>query len=111
MLHSSRVGPGDFTGGDKSKGWSDHVTLSETLLGDPLRCAKQRGIVCMMGMVGNKWSFDDFNLMEVIPTSVWPTRRLAGWAKTRWRPDDAKVSIARRTRLREGRWRKCCSLG
>ena len=22
-----------FTGGDKSKGWSDHVTLSESLLG------------------------------------------------------------------------------
>jgi NADPH:quinone reductase-like Zn-dependent oxidoreductase len=24
-------------------------------LGDSLRCAKQRGIVCMTGMVGNKW--------------------------------------------------------
>jgi NADPH:quinone reductase-like Zn-dependent oxidoreductase len=39
-------------------------------LGDSLRCAKQRGIVCMTGMVGNKWSFDDFSPMEVIPTSV-----------------------------------------
>jgi NADPH:quinone reductase-like Zn-dependent oxidoreductase len=26
--------------------------------------------VCMTGMVGNKWSFDDFSPMEVIPTSV-----------------------------------------
>jgi NADPH:quinone reductase-like Zn-dependent oxidoreductase len=39
-------------------------------LGDSLRCAKQRGIVCMTGMVGNKWSFDDFSPMDVIPTSV-----------------------------------------
>jgi NADPH:quinone reductase-like Zn-dependent oxidoreductase len=39
-------------------------------LGDSLRCAKQRGIVCMTGMVGNKWSFDDFSPMEVIPSSV-----------------------------------------
>jgi NADPH:quinone reductase-like Zn-dependent oxidoreductase len=39
-------------------------------LGDSLRCAKQRGIVCMTGMVGNKWSFDDFSPMEVIPTAV-----------------------------------------
>jgi D-arabinose 1-dehydrogenase-like Zn-dependent alcohol dehydrogenase len=37
---------------------------------DSLRCAKQRGIVCMTGMVGNKWSFDDFAPMEVIPTTV-----------------------------------------
>jgi len=44
--------------------------IGTTTLGDSLRCAKQRGIVCMTGMVGNKWSFDDFNPMEVIPTSV-----------------------------------------
>jgi NADPH:quinone reductase-like Zn-dependent oxidoreductase len=40
-----------------------------TLL-DSLRCAKQRGIVCMTGMVGNKWSFDDFSPMDAIPTAV-----------------------------------------
>jgi NADPH:quinone reductase-like Zn-dependent oxidoreductase len=39
-------------------------------LKDSLRCAKQRGIVCMTGMVGNKWSFDDFAPMEAIPTAV-----------------------------------------
>lgn len=37
---------------------------------DSLRCAKQRGIVCMTGMVGNKWSFDSFSPMDAIPTSV-----------------------------------------
>jgi NADPH:quinone reductase-like Zn-dependent oxidoreductase len=26
--------------------------------------------VCMTGMVGNKWSFDDFSPMEIIPTAV-----------------------------------------
>src|ERR1700757_3050327 len=44
--------------------------IGTTTLGDSLRCTKQRGIVCMTGMVGNKWSFDDFSPMEVIPTSV-----------------------------------------
>jgi NADPH:quinone reductase-like Zn-dependent oxidoreductase len=39
-------------------------------LRDSLRCAKQRGIVCMTGMVGNQWSFDEFSPMEVIPTAV-----------------------------------------
>jgi NADPH:quinone reductase-like Zn-dependent oxidoreductase len=39
-------------------------------LKDSLRCAKQRGIVCMTGMVGNNWSFDKFSPVEVIPTAV-----------------------------------------
>jgi len=44
--------------------------IGTTTLSDSLRCAKQGGIVCMTGMVGNKWSFDDFSPMEVIPTTV-----------------------------------------
>ena len=44
--------------------------IGTTTLSDSLRCAKQRGIVCMTGMVGNTWSFDDFSPMEVIPTAV-----------------------------------------
>ena len=44
--------------------------VGTTTLRDSLRCAKPRGIVCMTGMVGNKWSFDDFSPMEAIPTAV-----------------------------------------
>lgn len=44
--------------------------IGATTLHDSLRCAKQRGIVCMTGMVGNKWSLPDFSPMEIIPTSV-----------------------------------------
>jgi NADPH:quinone reductase-like Zn-dependent oxidoreductase len=40
-----------------------------TLL-DSLRCAKQGGVVCMTGIVGNKWSFENFAPMEAIPTAV-----------------------------------------
>ena len=47
-------------------------------LGDSLRCARQRGIVCMTGMVGNKWSFDDFSPMDVIPTAVCLTTYAGG---------------------------------
>ena len=44
--------------------------VGTTTLLDSLRCAKQRGIVCMTGMVGNKWWFDRFSPMEAIPTAV-----------------------------------------
>jgi NADPH:quinone reductase-like Zn-dependent oxidoreductase len=44
--------------------------IGTTTLADSLRCAKQGGIVCMTGIVGNKWSFDQFSPMEVIPTGV-----------------------------------------
>ena len=44
--------------------------VGTTTLKDSLRCAKQRGIVCMTGIVGNKWSFENFAPMEAIPTAV-----------------------------------------
>lgn len=44
--------------------------IGTTTLEDSLRCAKQGGIVCMTGIVGNKWSFDQFAPMDVIPTAV-----------------------------------------
>jgi NADPH:quinone reductase-like Zn-dependent oxidoreductase len=44
--------------------------VGTTTLQDSLRCAKQRGIVCMTGMVGNKWSIDNFSPMDMIPTAV-----------------------------------------
>jgi NADPH:quinone reductase-like Zn-dependent oxidoreductase len=44
--------------------------VGTTTLRDSLGCAKQHGIVCMTGMVGNNWSFENFSPMEVIPTAV-----------------------------------------
>src|ERR1700731_247217 len=44
--------------------------VGTTTLKDSLRCAKQYGVVCMTGIVGNKWSFDNFAPMEAIPTAV-----------------------------------------
>ena len=44
--------------------------IGTTTLEDSLHCAKQAGIVCMTGIVGNKWSFDQFAPMDVIPTAV-----------------------------------------
>jgi len=44
--------------------------VGTTTLKDSLRCAKQGGIVCMTGLVGNKWSFDEFAPMDAIPTAV-----------------------------------------
>jgi NADPH:quinone reductase-like Zn-dependent oxidoreductase len=44
--------------------------VGTTTLGDSLQCAGERGIVCMTGMVGDKWWFDQFSPMDVIPTAV-----------------------------------------
>jgi NADPH:quinone reductase-like Zn-dependent oxidoreductase len=52
--------------------------VGTTTLADSLRCARQRGIVCMTGIVGNKWSFDDFSPMDVIPTAVCLTTYAGG---------------------------------
>lgn len=44
--------------------------VGTTALADSLQATRQNGTVCMTGMVGNKWSFDDFSPMGVIPTAV-----------------------------------------
>jgi NADPH:quinone reductase-like Zn-dependent oxidoreductase len=44
--------------------------IGVTTLHDSLRCTKQNGVVCMTGIVGNKWSLDNFSPMEFIPTGV-----------------------------------------
>jgi NADPH:quinone reductase-like Zn-dependent oxidoreductase len=44
--------------------------IGTTTLLDSLRCAKEGGTVCMTGIVGNQWSFENFAPMEAIPTAV-----------------------------------------
>jgi NADPH:quinone reductase-like Zn-dependent oxidoreductase len=44
--------------------------VGTTTLQDSLRCAREPGLVCMTGMVGDKWSLDHFSPMESIPTGV-----------------------------------------
>ncbi len=44
------------------------VTLEESL-----HCAKQGGIVCMTGIVANRWTFERFAPMDAIPTGVYLT--------------------------------------
>jgi NADPH:quinone reductase-like Zn-dependent oxidoreductase len=39
-------------------------------LADSLQCARQHGIVCMTGMVGDNWWFDHFSPMDIIPNAV-----------------------------------------
>lgn len=41
-----------------------------TTLDDSLRCVAPGGTVCMTGIAGNKWTFDQFTPMASIPTSV-----------------------------------------
>jgi NADPH:quinone reductase-like Zn-dependent oxidoreductase len=44
--------------------------VGATTLDDSLLCAKPRGVVCMTGMVGDKWSIKDFSPMDEVPTAV-----------------------------------------
>jgi NADPH:quinone reductase-like Zn-dependent oxidoreductase len=58
--------------GEVSPGGVDKVLelIGTTTLKDSLRCAKPGGVVCMTGIVGNQWSFDNFSPMDVIPSTV-----------------------------------------
>lgn len=44
--------------------------IGTTTLEDSLRCARQGGIVCMTGIVGNQWAFENCAPMEAIPSAV-----------------------------------------
>jgi NADPH:quinone reductase-like Zn-dependent oxidoreductase len=44
--------------------------IGTTTVEDSLRCARAGGIVCMTGIVGNKWTLDKFAPMDSIPTAV-----------------------------------------
>jgi len=44
--------------------------VGTTTLLDSLQCTREGGAVCMTGMVGNKWSFDEFSPMDAIPSTV-----------------------------------------
>jgi NADPH:quinone reductase-like Zn-dependent oxidoreductase len=55
--------------------------IGTTTLADSLQCAREPGVVCMTGIVGDKWWFDHFAPMEVIPTAVGLTKYSGG-------PDD-----------------------
>ena len=44
--------------------------VGATTLRDSLRCAKQRGVVCVTSTVGDAWSLDGCSLIEAIPTAV-----------------------------------------
>jgi len=52
--------------------------VGTSTLEDSLRCAAQRGIVCMTGMVGNQWLIDSFSPMDAITTAVYLTSYSGG---------------------------------
>ncbi|OJZ90851.1 hypothetical protein ASPFODRAFT_124862 [Aspergillus luchuensis CBS 106.47] len=51
---------------------------TETLQ-DSLHCAKEGGLVCMTGIVGNRWTLENVNPMEYIPTAVNLTTYSGGY--------------------------------
>lgn len=52
--------------------------VGTTTLEDSLLCAAQGGVVCMTGMVGNRWSLADFSPMDSIPGGVCLTTYSGG---------------------------------
>lgn len=44
--------------------------VGTTTLADSLKAVREPGMVCMAGMVGDRWSFADFAPMDVIPTGI-----------------------------------------
>lgn len=74
------VDDGDVAGMLGEEGKVDKVLelIGVTTLKDSLRCVKPGGIVCMTGIVGDKWTFEAFAPMEAIPTSVCLTSYAGG---------------------------------
>jgi NADPH:quinone reductase-like Zn-dependent oxidoreductase len=66
------IDTGSISEAVKASGGADKVLelVGTTTLLDSLRCANPSGLVCMTGMVGNKWTIDEFDPMETIPTAV-----------------------------------------
>jgi NADPH:quinone reductase-like Zn-dependent oxidoreductase len=74
--------------------------VGTTTLLDSLRCARPHGIVCMTGMVGEKWLFDSFSPMDAIPTAVSLTTYDGGAADFMRTPLDKLVQEVASGRLR-----------
>ncbi|CAM3809140.1 zinc-binding alcohol dehydrogenase family protein [Polaromonas hydrogenivorans] len=64
------------------KGGADKVLelVGTSTLEDSLHSTREPGIVCMAGMVGDRWSFADFAPMDSIPTGVSLTTYSGGVA-------------------------------
>ena len=71
---SSTTAPSPMTVRREWDGGADKVLelVGTTTLEDSLRCTREPALVCMTGMVGNKWSLDEFSPMEAIPTGGRP---------------------------------------
>ena len=63
-----------------SGGGADKVLelVGATTLLDSLRCVREPGLACMVGMVGDRWSLDGFAPMDAIPTGVGLTSYSGG---------------------------------
>ena len=60
--------------------------IGVTTLEDSLLCALPQGLVCMTGIVGDEWSFDEFDPMASIPTGVCLTTYSGGVDEFRQTP-------------------------
>lgn len=58
--------------GESSAGPFDKVLelVGVKTLGDSLRCAKEGGVVCLTGTVGNAWSMAQLDPMMLVPVAV-----------------------------------------
>jgi NADPH:quinone reductase-like Zn-dependent oxidoreductase len=68
------VDDGEITSAVQSV-WRDGADKVLELVGtgtlkDSLRATRESGTVCMAGMVGDQWAFQEFAPMEAIPTGV-----------------------------------------
>ena len=72
----------------KASGGADKVLelIGTTTLRDSLQCANRQGIVCVMGMVGNSWTLQDFSPLDSIPSTAGLTVYDGGLTEWRMTP-------------------------
>ena len=73
--------------------------VGTTTLLDSLRCAARFGSVCMTGVVGNAWKFEQFSPMGAIPHTVNLTTYSGGEQEFIDTPLQAVVNEVERNRL------------
>lgn len=74
--------------------------IGTNTLSDSLQCVRPGGVVCMAGMVGDRWSFDQFSPMEVIPSYVHLTTYSGGVAEFMEMPLDAILADVKAGKLK-----------
>ena len=99
-MHEVAIENGRLAEGIAEEGRFDKVLelVGTTTLLDSLACLAPRGMVCMAGMVGDRWTIDHFEPMVAIPSKARLTIYSGGTADFKATPlDELLTRVSQRS--------------